>query len=127
MSRESAVAAVEDPARCIPVLASLNIEETRKFYADWLGFSGEAYGDYLLMKRDEMELHFRLTTERAPADRPGCYIRGGQVPALFEEFRARGVPHLSDFAVRPWNMKEFCIRDPHGNLLNFGCAPEEVC
>jgi hypothetical protein len=28
--------------------------------------------------------------------------------------------------VRPWNMKEFHIHDPHGNLLRFGCAPEEV-
>jgi catechol 2,3-dioxygenase-like lactoylglutathione lyase family enzyme len=121
------VAAIDDPARCIPVLTSLNIEETRAFYSDWLGFSGEAYGDYLLMKRDEMEIHFRLTTNSTPAEHTGCYIRGGQVPALYEEFRARGVPRLSDFAVRPWNMKEFYIRDPDGNLLNFACAPEEVC
>jgi len=24
--------------------------------------------------------------------------------------------------VRPWNMKEFYIHDPHGNLLKFGCG-----
>ncbi|RUU94710.1 VOC family protein, partial [Mesorhizobium sp. M6A.T.Cr.TU.017.01.1.1] len=30
------------------------------------------------------------------------------------------------FTVRPWNMKEFYVWDPHGNLLRFGCAPEEV-
>ncbi|TIM43459.1 MAG: VOC family protein, partial [Mesorhizobium sp.] len=33
---------------------------------------------------------------------------------------------LSPFTVRPWNMKEFYVWDPHGNLLRFGCAPEEV-
>ena len=50
------------------------------------------------------------------------YIRGGQVAALHEEYSARGVPHLSPFLVRPWNMKEFYIHDPHGNLLKFGCG-----
>ncbi len=29
---------------------------------------------------------------------------------------------LSEFSVQPWNMKEFYIHDPHGNLLRFGCA-----
>lgn len=116
---------MDDPARCIPILASLNIEETRAFYADWLGFRGEAHSDYLLVRRDAMEIHFWLTTERIHPENTACYIRGGQVPALYEEFRARGVPRLSNFAVRPWNMKEFYIHDPHGNLLKFGCAPEE--
>jgi hypothetical protein len=48
------------------------------------------------------------------------------IPTL-ASLEARGVTNLSDFAVRPWNMKEFYIHDPHGNLLRFGCAPEEVC
>ena len=51
-----------------------------------------------------------------------CYIRGGQVAALHEEYSARGVPNLSPFLVRPWNMKEFHSHDPHGNLLKFGCG-----
>jgi hypothetical protein len=32
------------------------------------------------------------------------------------------VPNLSPFLVRPWNMKEFSIHDPHGNLLKLGCG-----
>ena len=40
----------------------------------------------------------------------------------FEEFQQRRVPRLSPFEVRPWNMKEFYIHDPHGNLLKFGCG-----
>ena len=116
-----------DPARCIPVLASLDIGETHGFYVGRLGFA-ENYRtpDYLIVQRGEMELHFWRTDNRTFPENTSCYIRGGQVPALFAEFKAKGVEKLSDFAVRPWNMKEFYIHDPHGNLLKFGCISEEA-
>jgi catechol 2,3-dioxygenase-like lactoylglutathione lyase family enzyme len=116
-----------DPARCIPILASLNIAQTRDFYVGQLGFSGTYEEDnYLIVRRNEMEIHFWLAKDRIHPENTSCYIRGGQVPALHAEFSTRGVPGLSDFAVRPWNMKEFFIHDPHGNLLRFGCIPEEA-
>jgi catechol 2,3-dioxygenase-like lactoylglutathione lyase family enzyme len=116
-----------DPARTIPVLASLNIAESRDFYAGALGFS-IIYedGNYLIVRRDEMEIHFWLAGDRIHPENTSCYIRGGQIVALYEEYKARGVPRLSSFEVRPWDMKEFYIHDPHGNLLRFGCAPEEI-
>jgi catechol 2,3-dioxygenase-like lactoylglutathione lyase family enzyme len=118
---------VADPARAIPVLASLQIRESRDFYLDALGFS-LIYEDanYLIVRRDEMELHFWLATDRTHPENTSCYIRGGQVVALYDEYKARNVPRLSPFAVRRWDMKEFYIHDPHGNLLRFGCAPEEI-
>ncbi len=115
-----------DYARTIPVLASLSIDESEAFYTSQLGFSAQRHGDYLLVRREEMEIHFWLTDNRAFAENTSCYIRGGQVPALHAEYAARGVPRLSPFEVRPWNMKEFHLTDPHGNLLRFGCAPQEV-
>lgn len=113
-----------DPAQAIPILASLNIAETVTFYRDWLGFTGEVIGDYAILRRDRMEIHFWLATDAIHPENSSCYIRGGQIAALHQEFAARGVPKLSPFLVRPWNMKEFYIHDPHGNLLRFGCIPE---
>ncbi len=113
---------VPDWARCFPILASLDLAETLDFYRDQLGFTGQVFGDYGIVKRDAMELHFWLTTRRADAEHTSCYIRGGQVPALHAEFAARGVPRLSPFELRPWGMHEFHLHDPHGNLLRFGCA-----
>lgn len=117
-----------DPARSIPVLPSPNIQVTRDFYRDQLGFSvvGPEMDDYLIMRRNEMEIHFWESSDLKLPEVSSCYIRGGEVPALHAEFSARGVERLSPFTVRPWNMKEFYIRDPHGNLLKFGCAPEEL-
>jgi catechol 2,3-dioxygenase-like lactoylglutathione lyase family enzyme len=118
----------EDPARSIPVLPSPDIVETRDFYRDELGFGvvEPEMDDYLIVRRGDIEIHFWKSDDRKLSEVSSCYIRGGEVPALHAEFSARGVGQLSPFAVRPWNMKEFYIRDPHGNLLRFGCAPEEV-
>jgi catechol 2,3-dioxygenase-like lactoylglutathione lyase family enzyme len=114
---------IVDPARTIPILASLDIAETSAFYSRQLGFA-VGYQDvtYLIVMRDEMELHFWKTDDRRFSENTSCYIRGGQVAALHAEYTARGVPKLSPFEVRPWNMKEFYIHDPHGNLLKFGCG-----
>lgn len=112
-----------DFARCIPILASLDIAETRTFYVEQLGFSvNYEEGHYLIVKRDDMELHFWKTDDKQFPENTACYIRGGQVAALHEEFQDRGVARLSPFVVRPWNMKEFYVHDPHGNLLKFGCG-----
>jgi catechol 2,3-dioxygenase-like lactoylglutathione lyase family enzyme len=112
-----------DPARTIPILASLDFAETSAFYVGQLGFTvGYQDVNYLIVKRDEMELHFWKTDDRRFPENTSCYIRGGQVAALHAEYAASGVQRLSPFEVRPWNMKEFYIHDPHGNLLKFGCG-----
>ncbi|MGE0769835.1 MAG: bleomycin resistance protein [Hyphomicrobiaceae bacterium] len=116
-----------DFAETIPVLASLEIDETRAFYVGKLGFA-EIYFDqnYLIVRRDRMELHFWRTENRSFPENTSCYVRGGQIEALYLEFSKASLPQLSSFEVRPWNMKEFYIHDPHGNLLRFGMAPEEA-
>ncbi|MEQ1944275.1 VOC family protein [Mesorhizobium sp. VNQ89] len=118
-----------DPARTIPVLPSPDIGATKAaFYRDSLGFAvvGPEVDNYLIVRRDEMEFHFWLAEDRRLPEVPSCYIRGGQVSALYAEFSERGFDRLSEFTVRQWNMKEFYVHDPHGNLLRLGCAPEEA-
>lgn len=117
-----------DPARAMPVLASLNLEQTQAFYTGTLGFELiGTWDDYMIVRRDELELHFWLAPDRQFPENTSCYIRGGQIVDLYEEFKDKPFEtgKLSAFEIRPWNMKEFHIHDPHGNLLRFGCAPEE--
>ena len=122
-----------DPARAIPVLASLDLQQSQHFYEEKLCFKAELFGDYMIAKRDAMEIHFWLANDRIHPESTSCYIRGGQVPALFEEFSKAGIgenpvggERISDFQVRPWGMKEFYVWDCHGNLLKFGLSDEEV-
>lgn len=79
----------------VPVLASLDLDESAAFYADRLGFTPRLRtGDYLIVERDGCELHFWHCAERHIAEKTSCYVRG--------------------------DARELYVIDPHGNLLKFG-------
>ena len=122
-----------DHAIAIPVLASLDLQQSKQFYEEKLGFTAELFGDYMIAKRDNMEIHFWLANDRIYPESTSCYIRGGQVPALYEELSKKGIgtnpidgERMSDFTTRHWGMKEFYVWDPHGNLLKFGMSTDEA-
>ncbi|MBB4231969.1 hypothetical protein GGD56_005861 [Rhizobium mongolense] len=75
-----------DPARIevLPVLPSLDIAETLAFYRDELGFAQIVHQtpDYLIVRRDEMELHFWRTDDASLPEKTSIYMRGGRVAAL---------------------------------------------
>lgn len=113
----------------IPTLPARNLQETFEFYQR-LGFqncSDPAYSDhYLILRRGELEIHFFPLAEIDPAQSyAGCYLRVGQVAALFQEISAQslpsdGIPRLGQLETKPWGMQEFYIIDPSGNLLRIG-------
>jgi len=116
----------DDPQRIevLPILPSLDIAETLAFYSDQLGFAATyETADYLIVRRQEMELHFRLTGNRAFCESSAVYLRGGRIGALHREYSEKAVPTLTPLEVRPWNMEEFFVHDPHGNLLRFARIP----
>jgi uncharacterized glyoxalase superfamily protein PhnB len=109
-----------------PILASLDHEKTIAFYQR-LGFTLAVAGDYLIMRRDGIELHFWKCTERHIAENTGCCIRSEDVDALHAELVANGV-QVKPPEDRPWGMREFYVIDPSGNLLriNQRIAPQSV-
>jgi len=116
-----------DVTQTIPILASLDIATSETFYVNKLGFKTSWNdGHYLIVRRNTIELHFWLTDNAAFPENTPCYIRGSQVADLYREFQAVGIDRLSDFSVKPWQMKEFYIHDPHGNLLRFGMETESA-
>lgn len=103
----------------IPALASLDMDQSREFYAQKLGFAClQQVPDYLIMARDGCELHFWLCTDRAIAENTSCYVRG-DTAALHADFVQRGLSVAAP-VVCAWGMKELYVIDPHGNLLKFG-------
>ena len=108
--------------RAIPVLASLDLEQTQQFYADKLGFAPLfTYPDYAISGRDGVQIHFWLTDDRRYAENTSCRIDVVGVDALYAEMSATGVVHpnghLKD---QPWGMREFSVLDGDGNLIKFG-------
>lgn len=109
-----------------PILPSRNIAASEAFYAR-LGFD-TVYkdADYLLMKRENAEVHFFLHLKHRPeASDHAAYLRPSDIDALSAEFAKldlprAGIPRFEPAELKPWRMKELVIVDPDGHLLRAG-------
>jgi catechol 2,3-dioxygenase-like lactoylglutathione lyase family enzyme len=99
---------------------------TRDFYLNKLGFEplgGADYAEYLMIKKDQIEIHFFLFKDLNPKENYGqVYIRTDDIDQVFQDFLNTRVEihpngHLQ---TKPWGQKEFSILDPDLNLLTFG-------
>jgi DNA-binding transcriptional MerR regulator/catechol 2,3-dioxygenase-like lactoylglutathione lyase family enzyme len=108
--------------RAAPVLASLDLDATQRFYAEKLGFTAvSTYPDYAISTRDDIELHFWLTDDADIPKQTSCYVRVTGVDALHDEMQAAGVVHPNGpLRDQPWGLREFAILDEDGNLIKFG-------
>jgi DNA-binding transcriptional MerR regulator len=108
--------------RAIPVLASLDLEATQRFYADKIGFRPVArYPDYAICARDGVQLHFWLTDDVDIPKETSCRIDVVGIELLYEEMTTAGVVHPNGpLRQQPWGFKEFAVLDGDGNLITFG-------
>jgi len=107
----------------IPVLASLNIDKTVRFYNEKLGFNRVGWKDenYAVIVRDKIELHFWKCNNKIHPKNTSCYIQVKDVNGLYEEMKAVGVVHPNGpLKEQPWGMREFAILDEDGNMIKFG-------
>jgi catechol 2,3-dioxygenase-like lactoylglutathione lyase family enzyme len=111
----------------IPTLPSRSLSDTLAFYQR-LGFEGRIHsrGDYAVLTRGTVELHFFTHRELRPAESSaGCYIRVSDVESIYRAFASaalprKGIPRQDVLEDKPWGMREFAIVDPNGNLLRIG-------
>jgi hypothetical protein len=106
--------------KTIPVLPATNIKETIMFYESKLGFTAFDLGGYVVMKKDDAELHFFLCTDRYLCENSLSYIRVSNIEDLYIELSALNIilPN-GKLANKNRGLKEFCVRDNNGNLLRF--------
>jgi uncharacterized glyoxalase superfamily protein PhnB len=106
----------------VPILASLNTEETLKFYSDNLNFEliHHSPQEYLIMKRGRIEIHFWKCSERRIAESTACRVSVSNINTLYEECTSHGIVHpngkIQDVE---WGNREFAVLDSHGNLITF--------
>ncbi|MDQ3898565.1 MAG: VOC family protein [Actinomycetota bacterium] len=109
----------------IPILASRDIEQTTGFYRR-LGFEVaglyEEFGPaYLLLRRDDVELHFVHSPDVDPAESSGgCYLRLTDAQAVYDDWAPLRLPEIHPPRDTPWGMREFFLVDPSGNLVRVG-------
>lgn len=121
MSRMTS-AAPFDFVAATPMLASLDIRRSVDFFVNTLGFA-EVHavpGEYGIVERGAVELHFWACGDRAIAEATGCRVRVTGIDALAAHCAAAGIVHPNaPLADKPWGTREFAILDPDGNLVTF--------
>ena len=110
----------------IPKLPMRDKILTKEFYLNQLSFELISdYGDYILLKKDEIEIHFFEFNSLDPLENYGqVYIRVIDIDKLYKSLLDKSIAihpngHLE---VKPWRQKEFSLLDPDNNLLTFGQA-----
>ncbi len=107
-----------------PKLPMRNKNATKTYYIELLGFTeiGD-YGDYLLLKKDQIEIHFFEFKTLNPKENYGqVYIRTHEIEKVYQSFLDKKIPiHPNgSLQTKPWGQKEFALLDPDNNLLTFG-------
>lgn len=117
-----------------PVLIASDVAESVRFYLD-PGFT-RLFQDqptaprYAVVERDGVQLHLQWgdpTQWAHPVDRPTCRFPVSDVDAVFQDFveggkltpSALGTGPWSTPAQTPWGTREFHLRDPGKNGLQF--------
>lgn len=105
-----------------PVLASLDIERSVRFFCDNLDFE-EVYavqGEYGIVRKGSVGIHFWACSDPAIPKATSCRIEVRGINGLFRTCEALGIvhPHAA-LEVKPWGNTEFAILDPDGNLVTF--------
>lgn len=108
-----------------PKLPMRNKVNTIDYYINKLGFeqSGGDYPDYLMVKKDGIEIHFFEYKDLNPEENYGMvYIRTLDIDGFYQSLTKANIPiHPNgQLAKKPWGQKEFSMLDPDNNLLTFG-------
>ncbi|MGA0555786.1 bleomycin resistance protein [Larkinella sp. VNQ87] len=109
-----------------PKLPMRNKRVTEDFYLTYLGFEkiGQAdFPDYLMIRKDGVELHFFAFEDLDPTQNYGqVYLRTDAIDVLYQSVlkHPETVRLVGPLQLKPWGQKEFAVLDPDHNLLTFG-------
>jgi catechol 2,3-dioxygenase-like lactoylglutathione lyase family enzyme len=107
----------------VPNLPVRDVPAAQEWYRDVLGFGvnwlwEDNFGS---VGQHQVELFLYESDE----DEPGiCSIFVDDVDAIFDRCRERGADICSELELKPWNVREFSVRDPDGNMFRIGTAVE---
>ncbi len=114
-------------ATTAPILPARGLDETSTFFQR-IGFKETVRWPehYMIMFRDNVELHFFPHPEIDPlTSHHMAYIRTEDVDGLTAEIAElglpeEGIPCFHRAEDKPWEMREMAIIDPNGTLLRIG-------
>ena len=109
-----------------PKLPMRNKAITRDFYIhklDFQEFGSTDYEGYLMVLKDNIQIHFFEFKELDPSENYGqVYIRTDNIEELYQSMldKKLSIHPAGHLQIKPWRQKEFSMLDPDNNLLTFG-------
>jgi hypothetical protein len=108
--------------RCLsvaPIMPSTDIARTAAFYTR-LGFvMDEPDGDFLMIRRDDIELFFGLNPDHDPKRTAACiYVRVSDSEALYRLWQ--GIEGVKEPKDQDYGQRDLPVIDSDGNMLLFG-------
>jgi catechol 2,3-dioxygenase-like lactoylglutathione lyase family enzyme len=101
-------------------MPTTDVARTVQFYQA-LGFSVDVHGDFVMTKRDDVELFLSLNPDHDPGRTAACvYLRVDDADALHKLWRAEGIEGLRPLRDTDYRMREFAITDPDNNMMLCG-------
>ncbi|MEO6489732.1 MAG: hypothetical protein ABIO04_07330 [Ferruginibacter sp.] len=103
-----------------PILPALNISDTNLFYRNKLKFGTHNYGNYLLVFKDQLEIHFYEWADPLNFLPSSCYIFDDNIPDLYARFSSMDIIYPKGILrTNSWGKQEFQVVDNNGNTLKF--------
>ncbi|MDT7044037.1 glyoxalase superfamily protein [Candidatus Nitronereus thalassa] len=110
----------------VPILRIFDVDKTREFYIDYLGFQVDWQHQfevdtplYMQISRDKLKLHL---SEHVGDCTPGSavFIEISNIEELHKELAAKNYKYFRPgIEIAPWNAKIMELIDPFGNKLRF--------
>lgn len=111
------------------ILAGKNFQAALNFYVQTLGFTVTYQDDsaMAIIQRSEIEIILINHDDPHAAAQTSFRIQTSDVNALYEEYRAHGIPSfetsdgagLTALRATPWRTREFAVRDLAGVCITF--------
>lgn len=104
-----------------PILPAHSITQTHLFYKNTMAFITHNYGNYLVVKKDEIEIHYYQWQGPGKLVPVSCYLFDTNIEDLFAKFSSMDlIKPAGNIKDNSWGRKEFFIYDNNENVLRFG-------
>jgi catechol 2,3-dioxygenase-like lactoylglutathione lyase family enzyme len=107
--------------RVVPDILSERIDESRKFYTEFLGFDVAMDMAWVLTFASPSNPTAQITLVQRPEERaphPSLSIEVEDVDAIHAKAVALGLQIVYPLTNEPWGMRRFFVVDPNGVIIN---------
>lgn len=107
--------------RIVPDITSERMDESRKFYADFLGMDLTMDMGWIatFVSRSQPAAQITLIQpSAAPVPNPNISIEVEDVDAVHEKAVESGQPIVYPLTDEPWGVRRFFVTDPNGVVIN---------